>query len=85
MPMAMDGTPVSTSAAKRTVAAMRPRRSRRNRAVTMPTGMAMAAASPTMIRLPTMALEMPPPGMPGGVGIWVKKSTDRAWMPRDVV
>ena len=55
------------------------------RAQAMPTGTAMAAASPTMITEPTMALEMPPPGMPGGVGTWVKKSTDRAWMPRDVV
>ena len=36
--------------------------------VAMPTGTAMAAASPTMIRLPTMALEIPPPGMPAGVG-----------------
>ncbi len=83
--MAMDGTPVRTSAAKRTVPAIRPRRSTRKRAVTIPTGTAMAAARPTMITAPTMALEIPPPGIPAGMGTWVKKSTDRAWIPRDVV
>ena len=85
MPMAMDGTPVRTSAANRSALAMRPLRSTRNRAAMMPTGTAMAAAMPTMITDPTMALEMPPPGMPGGVGTWVRKAHDRAWTPRLVV
>ena len=85
MPMAIEGTPVSTSATNRTVPATRPRRSRRNSAVTMPTGTSMAAASPTMMRLPTMAFDIPPPGTPAGVGVWVKKSADKAWIPRDVV
>ena len=55
------------------------------RGTSMPTGTAMAAARPTMITEPTMALEMPPPGMPGGVGTWVRKAHDSAWMPRLVV
>ena len=44
--------------------------------------MAMTRASPLMRRLPTMALEMPPPGIPSGVGVWVKKATDSAPTPR---
>ena len=33
----------------------------------------MTAAIPTIIAVPMMALEIPPPGTPWGVGAWVKK------------
>ena len=33
----------------------------------------MASANPSMMAVPTKALEIPPPGMPSGVGRWVKE------------
>ena len=54
--MAMEGMPDMTSATKRMVAASLPRRSTRKSATARPTGMATTAASPTMIRVPMMAL-----------------------------
>ena len=76
---------MSTPAANRNAPARRPRLSTRNSAHMVPTGMAMAAARPTMITEPTMAFEMPPPGIPGGVGACVRKPHDSALMPRLVV
>ena len=73
----MEGSPESTSAPKRMALANGPRRSMRKRETKRPNGMAMRRASPLMMRLPTMALEMPPPEIPSGVGVWVKKATDK--------
>ena len=42
----------------------------------------MAAAIAVMMSVPTMALRMPPPGTPVGVGILVKKSRFQAPTPR---
>ena len=78
----MEGSPESTSAPKRMALAIGPRRSMRKRETNRPNGMAMRRARPLMMRLPTMALEIPPPEIPSGVGVWVKNATDKAATPR---
>src|SRR5207245_3758679 len=78
----MEGTPLRTSAAKRTAEPMRlPLYSERNTPLTIPTGTAGAAARPSRISVPTIALAIPPPGSPTGFGIWVKKAGRRAGSP----
>ena len=50
-----------------------------------PMGSAITAASPSMMSDPTKALTMPPPGIPAGVGRWVKKLTDHEPIPLLIV
>ena len=73
----IEGTPLSTSAAKRTRAPQR--------AVAVlgevhagadPDRQPDAQARPTRISVPTMALAIPPPGSPTGFGSSVKKASD---------
>ena len=66
MPMVMDGTPVMTSAANRTAAAIRPSDSARNSPQVSPTGTDTAVAMAPMTMVPTMAFHTPPPGIPSG-------------------
>src|SRR3954453_23167145 len=75
MPTTIDGTPLSTSAAKRTTDEnFVPGYSERWMPQRQPTGTANAAAIPMRISVPAMALAMPPPLSPTGFGIFVKKS-----------
>ena len=48
----------------------------------MPSGIPIRPAMPSMMSEPTIAFEIPPPGMPAGVGRFVKKSDDQAEKPR---
>ncbi len=81
MPMVMEGIPVMTSAMKRTVAPMRPSDSARNSPQTRPTGMVAAMAMPPMTKVPAMAFQIPPPGIPSGTVEWMKKSVFQAGRP----
>ncbi len=82
MPIAIDGTPVNTSAPNLSTAATRDSDLARKNPTSTPTGMAMTPATPSMMREPTIAFEMPPPGIPAGVGRCVKNPPDHAAMPR---
>ena len=76
MPITMEGTPLSTSAVKRTaLASLVPRpNSARKMPPAMPTGIPIRLPTPSRIAEPAMALAMPPPDSPTGFGTWVKKS-----------
>src|ERR1043165_4441234 len=75
MPLTIDGTPFSTSAAKRTADEKRvPEYSERCMPAMQPTGTANSAAMPMRISVPTMALAMPPPISPSGLGVWMKNA-----------
>ena len=50
-----------------------------------PTGTAITTARPTIFAEPTIAVEIPPPGIPSGTGAWVRKSDDRPGRPRSAV
>ncbi len=80
--MVMDGTPVMTSAAKRMAPAMRPSDSARKSPHNSPTGTDTAVAMAPMTMVPTMAFHTPPPGIPSGYVILVKKSAFQAGRPR---
>src|SRR6266566_9047099 len=73
-PTTMDGTPVRTSAMKRTVL---PSRALGNSltqiAAPRPMGIAISTAHATTNTLPTSALAIPPPDSPGGKGKPVRK------------
>ena len=74
-PTTMDGVPFSTSAMKRVIVASRlAGYSAQKIPAPMPIGSPMMHATPTMIRVPTMAWTTPPPLSPAGTGVWVKKS-----------
>jgi hypothetical protein len=82
MPTTIDGTPFSTSAAKRTtdenfVSGY----SARWIPQMQPIGTANREASPMRMRVPTMALPMPPPASPTGFGNCVKKAKFSAPIP----
>ena len=82
MPMTIDGTPFSTSAANRTVSAKRlPGYSARWMPHMQPIGTAKSAAIATRINVPTMAFAIPPPGSPTGFGICVKNAKFIAPIP----
>ena len=75
MPQVMDGTPLRTSAAKRTHQLSRDEPySERNTPPSTPMGTPSTAACPSKMNVPTMALAMPPPVSPTGFGNWVKKA-----------
>src|SRR5574337_111764 len=78
----MDGTPFRTSARKRIIQGRR--RSRDSAKYTpprIPRGSPRQDARPTRLKVPTMALAMPPPRSPTGLGNWVKKSRLTAEAP----
>src|SRR5215470_14386138 len=79
----MEGTPLRTSAVNRTTFpyTFRPY-SARKIPVPMPNGIPMMLAMRRMNPEPTSALAMPPPGSPGGFGIWVKKAQFSPAIPR---
>ena len=81
MPMVIEGTPVITSAVKRTAAAILPSDSARNRPQVSPMGTVTAVAMSPISAVPTMAFHTPPPGIPSGVVGWVKKSAFQAGRP----
>ena len=64
--MVMEGTPVITSAVKRTAAATLPSDSARKRPHSSPSGTATAVAMIPISAVPTMAFHTPPPGIPSG-------------------
>jgi hypothetical protein len=45
----------------------------------------MAMARATMMSVPTMALPMPLPGIPSGVGVWTRNPPDSAGSPRETM
>ncbi len=49
--------------------------------VPTPMGTAKKAPRPTSIKVPTIALAMPPPGSPTGLGMSVKKEIESAGTP----
>ena len=72
----IDGNPFSTSDRNRTTVASRlPRYSARYSPAPMPTGRPMTHAIPTSTSVPTIALAMPPPVSPGGLGMLVKNDS----------
>ena len=81
MPMVMEGTPVITSAVKRTAAAILPSDSARNSPQSRPRGTVTAVAMNPISAVPTMAFHTPPPGMPSGSVGLVKKSAFQAGSP----
>ena len=48
--------------------------SERNTPPSTPTGTPNSAACPSKMNVPTMALAMPPPASPTGLGNWVKNA-----------
>jgi hypothetical protein len=76
MPITMEGTPLSTSAVKRTaLASLVPRpNSARKMPPAMPMGTPIRLPTANRIADPAIALAMPPPDSPTGLGICVKKS-----------
>src|SRR5579859_4063159 len=74
MPQTIDGTPLSTSAPKRIHQLTRsvPYSDRYTPPIT-PTGTPMSDANANRVNVPTMALAIPPPTSPTGLGNWVKK------------
>src|SRR5437868_14929816 len=80
--MTIDGTPFSVSAAKRTrLENAVPAYSDIYTPLMTPIGIAISDPNEVTRRVPTIALAMPPPGSPTGLGIWVKKPTFSDWMP----
>src|SRR5579884_4013091 len=81
--MTMEGTPFNTSAVKRT---MLPHLflpySARKTPEPIPSGTPIRLATASNSMEPTIALAMPPPVSPIGLGIWVRKSQFSAPMPR---
>src|SRR6202451_988026 len=74
MPITMDGTPFSKSVVYRTTNEnVLPPNSARYTPVSNPTGRPIKAANISSFRLPTMALAIPPPVSPTGLGSCVKK------------
>src|SRR5437660_12246959 len=75
MPQMMEGTPLSTSAQNRIhQLSQDPPYSDRKMPPRTPTGIPMSDASPSNWNVPAMALAMPPPASPTGLGSFVKKS-----------
>jgi hypothetical protein len=82
MPSTIDGRPLSTSARKRTaVASLVAPLSARYSPAPMPIGSPIADAIVIRMRVPTIALAMPPLPSPAGAGILVKKSIDNVLAP----
>ena len=77
MPQVMDGTPFKMSAAKR-IAQLNfvPPYSERKTPPSTPTGTPTTAACASKIKVPTMALPMPPPFSPTGFGQLREKGPD---------
>src|SRR5207244_13571536 len=74
-PATIDGVDSGTSATNRTVAASGPRPySARYTADSTPSGTAVPVAMPTMMPVPMNDCSMPPPGRPGGAGVFVKNA-----------
>ncbi len=75
MPQVMDGTPLRMSAANRIHQFnFVPPYSERNTPPSTPTGTPTTAACASRTNVPTMALAMPPPASPTGLGTWVKNA-----------
>ena len=75
MPQVMDGTPFKMSAAKRIHQFnFVPPYSERKTPPSTPTGTPMTAAWASRIKVPAIALPMPPPVSPSGLGTCVKKA-----------
>ena len=75
MPQVMDGTPFKMSAANRIHQFnLVPPYSDRKTPPRTPTGTPMTAACASRMNVPAMALPMPPPGSPTGLGSCVKKA-----------
>ena len=76
MPITIDGSPLRTSDRNRTAfARCVPRFSARYSPAPMPIGRPKPDAARIRTSVPTIALAMPPPSSPGGLGICVKNAT----------
>jgi hypothetical protein len=74
-PMTMEGKPVSTSFMKlETVDNLEEDHSEKNMPAPTPIGMEIRIAKPTMVNVPAIVLEIPPPDNRGPVGRLVKKA-----------
>ena len=82
MPIIMEGTPLSTSALNRNAPDTRPVRSNRKSAVSKPAGAAISRARPTVLAVPAIAVEMPPPGTPNGTTGWTRNPKESAGRAR---
>ncbi|MNL15572.1 hypothetical protein D3C87_1365650 [compost metagenome] len=51
----------------------------------MPSGVPNSVATPTITKLPKMALARPPPAVLGAGVIWVNRSSDRPPTPSEMV
>src|SRR5882724_4259488 len=83
MPITTEGTPFNASAVKRTILPnlFRPYSAKKTPAP-IPNGTPIRLAKPKSRSDPTIALPMPPPSSPIGLGIWVRKAQFKAPNPR---
>lgn len=82
-PNTIEGNPVSTSFIKpETVESLDDDHSEKKMPAPIPIGTEIRAAIPTIVKVPTIALDIPPPGTFGAVCKWVKKPILMAGAPR---
>jgi hypothetical protein len=82
-PSTIEGNPVSTSFIKpEIVASLELDHSEKKMPAPIPIGTEIREAIPTMVKVPIIALAIPPPGTSTGVGKWVRKPVLMAGAPR---